>query len=135
MQERLLFAVDPVILTNILLETPCSQVLLFFGEPWGCTREVGQDPDRNESDDNGDGAFDDEQPTPKIVRLQSKWNLFAKLLPGTESLNIVHVTSNSGSDQARKGTRQERSRVQSCSAESKLLASIPCTEEVQATGL
>jgi hypothetical protein len=65
-QERLLLAVNPVVFTDILFQSPGSQFLLLFREPAGGAREVGQDPDGDESDNNGDSAFDDEKPAPRV---------------------------------------------------------------------
>lgn len=59
-QEGLILAVDPVVLTDILLQTPGSQSLFLFGEPGSGTGEVGQDEDSNHSNDDGDSTFDDE---------------------------------------------------------------------------
>lgn len=57
------------------------------------------------------------------------------ILPGTESLDIIHVTSNTGSNQPGESARQKRTGVQSSGTEAQLLASVPCTKEIQTTGL
>jgi hypothetical protein len=67
-KEGLLLAVDPIILTNILFQTPSSQCLLLFGEPARGTGKIGQDKDGDYGHDDSDRAFDDEQPTPGKVR-------------------------------------------------------------------
>lgn len=64
MQEGLLFAVDPVVLANIFLQTPGSECLFLFREPACGTGEVGKNEDGDHSDGDGDCAFDDEQPAP-----------------------------------------------------------------------
>lgn len=69
-KEGLLLAVDPVILADILFQTPSSQCLLLFGEPARGTGEIGQDEDGDHGDDDSDSAFDDEQPAPGKVRKQ-----------------------------------------------------------------
>ena len=45
MQEGLLLTVHPVVLANILLQSPSSQLLLFLSEPPGGPWEVGQNED------------------------------------------------------------------------------------------
>jgi hypothetical protein len=67
-QEGLILAVDPVVLTDILFQTPGSQCLLLFGKPGSGTGEIGQDEDSNHSNDDGDSTFNDEEPAPGKVR-------------------------------------------------------------------
>jgi len=59
-QERLLLAVNPIVLANIFLETPCSQFLFFLSEPRSSTGEIGQDPNRDEGNGNGDSTLNNE---------------------------------------------------------------------------
>lgn len=75
MQEGLILAVDPVVLTDILFQTPGSQCLLLFGKPGSGTGKVGQDEDSNDSNDDGDSTFDDEEPAPRKVRRSTNQNL------------------------------------------------------------
>ena len=55
--EGLSFTADPIVHTNILLESPGSELALFLREPLGGTREVGKDEEGEESDSDGDGTF------------------------------------------------------------------------------
>ena len=63
-QEGLLLAVDPVVLANILLQTPGSECFFLFSEPASGTREVGKNEDGNHSDGDSDSTLDDKEPAP-----------------------------------------------------------------------
>lgn len=61
MQERLMFAIHPIVLPNILIKTPSGQLTLFSDGPgggcmgsWGHEEGGGRDAD-------GDCAFEDEE--------------------------------------------------------------------------
>lgn len=94
-EEGLLLAVDPVVLADVLFEPPDRQRLLLLGQPARRAREVRQDPEAEEGDEDGGGALDDEQP-----------------LPCRDAQGPVHVASDTGRDEARKGARNEGSRVE-----------------------
>lgn len=64
MKERLLFGVNPIVLTDILLETPSGELLFLLSEPARSTREVGEDEHRQEGNDDSDSTFNDEEPSP-----------------------------------------------------------------------
>jgi hypothetical protein len=58
--ERLSFAADPIVHTNILLKPPGGELALFFRKPLGGTREVGEDEESNEGNSDGDCAFEND---------------------------------------------------------------------------
>lgn len=98
-QERLLLAVNPVVLADVLFQTPGSQCLLLFCKPCSSTGEVGQDEDSNYGNGDGDSAFNDEQPPPRqrlveLFRRRSKW-----ILPGTETQLVVHAFGDTSGNQ------------------------------------
>jgi len=117
-EEGLLLAVDPIILTNILLQTPHSQFPLVLSEPASGTGKVGQDENGGKGNHNGDGTLDDEQPA-----------------PGTETLDIVHVVGYTGRNQTGESAREQRTGVEGSGTEAQFLPGIPGTKEVQAAGL
>jgi hypothetical protein len=60
MPERLPLTADPIVHTDILLESPGSELALFFRKPLGGTREVGEDKESDEGNSDGDGSFEDD---------------------------------------------------------------------------
>ena len=60
--EGLVLAVDPVILSNVLLETPHRKRSFLFTEPGGGAGEIGQDPKGDERDRDSDNTLDKEEP-------------------------------------------------------------------------
>ena len=65
-EEALLFAAEPVVLANVLVEAPDGELALFFAEPGRCTWKIGEEEECDEGDEDGDCAFDDEEPTPRV---------------------------------------------------------------------
>ena len=63
-EEVLLFTAKPIILTNVLVEAPDGKLAFFFGEPACCAREVGKGDEGEEGDEDGNSAFNDEEPAP-----------------------------------------------------------------------
>lgn len=60
MPEGLSFTADPIVHTDIFLESPGSKLALFLRKPLGGTREVGEDEEGEESDSDGNGTFEDD---------------------------------------------------------------------------
>jgi hypothetical protein len=48
---------------------------------------------------------------------------------------VVHTLGDTGSDETRESTRDQRTRVEGGSSEAQLLASVPGTQKVKATRL
>lgn len=65
MPQGLLFAIGPVIGSDILLQTPSGEGSLFFGQPGCRSREVGENEEGCKGDGDGDDTFDQEQPAPR----------------------------------------------------------------------
>lgn len=62
--EALLPTARPVVGPDILLEPPDGELALLFGQPLCRAWEIGEDEVGEESDEDGDGAFDDKEPAP-----------------------------------------------------------------------
>ena len=60
--EGLVLTVDPVVLSNVLLETPHRKRSFLFTEPGGGAGEIGQDPKGDERDRDSDNTLDKEEP-------------------------------------------------------------------------
>lgn len=139
MHKALVLTVNPVVLADILLQPPRCKLLFLFGEPAGSPWEVRQDKASSDSNDNGNGALDDEEPSPEeqtkqLVRsaLTVEWQADS---PCTKTSGIIHVACNACRHEAGKCTGYQRTRVQQGGSEAKLFASVPRTQEVQTTGL
>jgi len=115
--KGLVLAVDPVVLANVLLESPDGQLALLLGQPRRRPREVGQHPVAAEGDDDGGGALDDEEPLPRRVAARA-----------------VHAVLDAGRDEAREGARDEGTRIHDGRSEAELLARIPAREVIQTSG-
>ena len=59
MPEGLLFRVDPVCDSNILLQTPDGELAFIFGQPRGRAGKVGKNEECHGCKGHCDGAFDD----------------------------------------------------------------------------
>lgn len=130
----LLFAVDPVVCADIFFQTPDGELLFVLGEPWRGAWEVRQDDHGAEGDDDGDGAFDDEQPAPGGVSLRNMQGFPACVVnvPRPQTQLGIHVLRNASRNQARERPRDQRPRIHSSSAKAQLLPGVPGTQEVQA---
>jgi hypothetical protein len=51
-QESLLFAVNPVVFSDVFIQSPCSELFLFFGEPGGGSWEIGDDEEGEQGNEN-----------------------------------------------------------------------------------
>lgn len=103
-----MFTVDPVVFTNVFFQSPSRQGLFMLAQPRGGAGEVGQDEVGDDGHPDGDGTLDDEQPS-----------------PSSKASGAVHAFGDACSDEPRKGTGQQRSRVEHRSAEAKFFPSIP----------
>lgn len=64
----MLFTIHPVVLTDVFLQPPSGQLLLFFAEPTGGSGEVGQNEDGDGGNNDGDRTLDDEKPAPVTLK-------------------------------------------------------------------
>lgn len=64
----MLFTIHPVVLTDVFLQPPSGKLLLFFAEPAGGSREVGQNEDGDGGNNDGDCTLDDEKPAPVALK-------------------------------------------------------------------
>lgn len=130
----LLFAVDPVVCADVVFQAPDGELLFVLGEPWRGAREVRQDEHGAKGDDDGDGAFDDEQPAPGGVSLLNMQVSPACVVnvPCAQTHLRIHVLRNASCNQARERPRDQRPRVQGSGAKAQLLPGVPGTQEVQA---
>lgn len=65
MHKALVLTVNPVVLSDILLQPPRCKLLFLLREPAGSPREVWQDEGSSNGNGNGNGALDDEEPSPE----------------------------------------------------------------------
>lgn len=64
MEESLGFGRNPILLTNVFLQTVHGKLLFLFCEPGCCTRKVGENEKSAKSDDDCYGTLNDEDPSP-----------------------------------------------------------------------
>ena len=57
-EERLLFTADPVVCTDVFLQSPYSQLTFFFRQPFCGSRKVWENEVRTDGDNYGNRAFD-----------------------------------------------------------------------------
>lgn len=81
--ERLIFTVNPVVLTNVFFKSPDSHGCFLFIQPTSCAREIGQQEIGTYGNCDCDGAFDDEEPS-----------------PSAQPTGTVHVVLDSSGDEA-----------------------------------
>lgn len=113
--KRLLPAILPIILADILLQPPDRERRLLLGQPRGRPGKVGQHEKGRKRNADGHDPFDEEQP-----------------LPGAEPARAVHVARDTRRDETRKGARDERARVKDRRAQAELFARVPAGEVVEA---
>jgi hypothetical protein len=51
-QESLLFAINPVIFTDVFVQSPSSELFFFFGQPGSGTWEIGDDEEGEQGNDD-----------------------------------------------------------------------------------
>lgn len=117
LEETLVFGVDPIVLTDVLVQTPNGQLFFFFTQPSGGSGEVGEDQRANRGHDDGHRALDDEEPAPR-----------------PQTLCVVEVLCDSGGDEAGECAREEGAGVQEGGPETEFFAGIPRAEEVETAG-
>lgn len=114
--ERLLRAADPVVDTNVFLQTPDCQLTFFLSQPLSGSWKVRKNEEAHRGDSHCDGPFDDEQPLPSWYIKRS-----------------IHSSGDTGSDQTSKSPRNQRSRIQNGRPERQLFSGIPTREVEQAS--
>lgn len=81
MEECLRLRILPIVFANVLLQSVCGELPLFFSQPRSRAREVRQDEECTKRDYDGNCTFDDEDPS-----------------PGSEPMRPVHVTGDASCD-------------------------------------
>ena len=114
----LLLTIGPVVLANILFESPGGESGLFLGQPARGTREVGENEEGGRGHSDGNDSFNQEQPTPR-----------------PQASSAVHVSGNASRDEAGECTREQGARVKEGRPDTQLLSRIPAAEVVEAAGL
>lgn len=105
--EALLLLVYPVILADVFLKPPSSKLTLLVCQPRSRPRKIGKNKEGKESDEDGDGSFNDEQPLPAFRQSYFfSWspNIY---LPCSQSASAVHVPCNACCYKAPKGPRDD----------------------------
>jgi hypothetical protein len=74
-------SINPIILSNVFLQSPRCELSFLFREPRRSAWEVRQHEKGDESDEDRDDTLDDEQP-----------------LPGTQTTRPVQIAGDTGGD-------------------------------------
>ena len=100
MEKVLLFAAEPIVLSNVLVKAPDSELALFLGEPACRAGKVGEEEEGKEGDEDGDRAFDDEEPTPSQGSVIGTVVEVKSCIPCAHVVTTVQAVDDASGDQA-----------------------------------
>lgn len=104
MEEAELFILDNgAVDASIFFKSEYSKLSLLLTEPGSGVWEIGKNEISSEGDHNGDGTFDQEQPSPiKIGQPLSKTLTGSDHLPSGQASSAIHAFCDTGSNQTRE---------------------------------